>query len=48
MIQFDVFAAATFSISGSLALYMVLQFIGFCMSTFDKVDDGETLRPVRR
>lgn len=48
MIGFDVFAVASFAISGSLALYMVIQFIGFLMSTFDTIDESENLRPARR
>lgn len=39
MIDFSVFQVASFAISGSLALYMVLQFIGFLMSTFNNIDD---------
>lgn len=48
LIHFAVFQAVTFSITGSLALYMALQFIGYCISTFDTIDEGDTLRPARR
>ncbi len=45
--DFEVFQAVSFSIAGSLALYMVVQFITFLMSTFDTIDD-EIDRPARR
>lgn len=48
MIGFDIFASVSFSIAGSLALYMAVQFILFMMSTFSTIDESETLRPARR
>ncbi len=48
MISFNVFASVSFAITGSLALYMAIQFILFMMSTFDTVDEGDLVRPARR
>lgn len=48
MIGFDVFASVSFAISGSLALYMVLQFIEFLIITFKNIAENDTFRPARR
>lgn len=47
MIDFSVFASLSFAISGSLALYMVLQFVGWFISMFDSAE-GFVFRPARR
>lgn len=48
MINFEVFASVSLAISGSLAIYMVIQFVLFVMSTFNSIDKEEDLRPARR
>jgi hypothetical protein len=47
MIAFDAFQAVSLAIVASLFIYLVIQFILFLMTTFENIDEGDTLRPVR-